>query len=138
MQYVFAGMRIGEDLAAHYASADIFLFPSITETFGNVTMEAMASGLAVVAYDYAAAAEHIRHGVNGMVAEFDKPAEFLRLAANLVNDRQRIEEFGIRARSSAEPLDWERVVEEFVLALQALLAERGGYHGQTRLLAGAG
>ena len=51
----FAGMRTGEDLAAHYASADMFVFPSLSETFGNVTMEALASGLAVVAYDYAAA-----------------------------------------------------------------------------------
>ena len=46
---VFTGMRTGEDLAAHYASADVFLFPSITETYGNVTIEAMASGLATVA-----------------------------------------------------------------------------------------
>ena len=52
---VFCGMRTSVDLAAHYASADIFLFPSLTETFGNVTLEAMASGLAVVAFDYAAA-----------------------------------------------------------------------------------
>ena len=52
---IFPGMRIGADLAAHYASADLFLFPSLTETFGNVTLEAMASGLAVVAFDYAAA-----------------------------------------------------------------------------------
>ena len=49
-EYIFAGMRTGEDLAAHYASGDIFLFPSMTETYGNVTVEAMASGLAVVAY----------------------------------------------------------------------------------------
>ena len=49
-----------EDLAAHYASADLFLFPSLTETFGNVTLEAMASGVCPVAYDYAAAAEVIR------------------------------------------------------------------------------
>ena len=60
-EYIFAGMRTGEDLAAHYASGDIFLFPSMTETYGNVTVEAMASGLAVVAYRYAAAAEHIEH-----------------------------------------------------------------------------
>ncbi len=56
----FAGTRSGEDLAAHYASGDVFLFPSLTETWGNVTLEAMASGLAVVAFDYAAAAEVVR------------------------------------------------------------------------------
>lgn len=51
----FAGTHKDEDLAAHYASGDIFLFPSTTETYGNVTVEAMASGLAIVAYDNAAA-----------------------------------------------------------------------------------
>ncbi|MDP1898485.1 MAG: glycosyltransferase family 1 protein, partial [Sulfurimicrobium sp.] len=68
---IFAGMRVSEDLADHYASADLFLFPSITETFGNVVLEAMASGLPVVAYDGAAAREHIRHGENGLRAAFD-------------------------------------------------------------------
>src|SRR5260221_3910742 len=66
--FVFAGMRTGEDLAEHYASADVFLFPSTTETFGNVTLEAMASGLAVGAYDYAAAQQYLRHGVSGLLA----------------------------------------------------------------------
>ena len=56
---VFAGMRHGEDLASHYASGDLFLFPSLTETFGNVTLEALACGVPVVAFDYAAAREHL-------------------------------------------------------------------------------
>ncbi len=56
---VFAGVRRGADLARHYASADLFLFPSLTETFGNVTLEALASGVPVIAFDYGAAREHI-------------------------------------------------------------------------------
>ncbi|MEM9598027.1 MAG: glycosyltransferase family 1 protein, partial [Acidobacteriota bacterium] len=52
---VFCGMRRGEDLAVHYASADLLLFPSLTETFGNVLTEGLASGLVPVAFDYAAA-----------------------------------------------------------------------------------
>ena len=67
---VFAGMRRGESLATHYASADLFLFPSCTETFGNVTLEAMASGLPLVAYNYAAAAQHVQHGIHGLLACF--------------------------------------------------------------------
>ena len=64
---VSCGVQTGEQLAAYYASADIFLFPSHTETFGNVTLEAMASGLAVVAYDYAAAKMHITHNKTGVL-----------------------------------------------------------------------
>lgn len=65
---VFCGAQRGEALSAHYASGDLFLFPSLTETFGNVVLEALASGLGVVAYDQAAAAQHIRHGYNGVLA----------------------------------------------------------------------
>jgi glycosyltransferase involved in cell wall biosynthesis len=109
---IFAGMRVGEDLATHFASGDLFLFPSLTETYGNVTVEAMASGLAVVAYDYAAAAEHIQHGRNGLLAEYDDTGAFARLAADLVADRQRIGELASQARHTAEGLTWDRVVQQ--------------------------
>jgi glycosyltransferase involved in cell wall biosynthesis len=110
--YIFAGLRVGEDLATHYASGDIFLFPSLTETYGNVTVEAMASGLAVVAYDYAAAAEHMEHAQNGLLADYDNLAEFVRCAAELVSDPERIRRYGARARSTALGLDWDRVVQQ--------------------------
>ena len=122
--FIFAGMRTGDDLAAHYASGDVFLFPSTTETYGNVTVEAMASGLAVIAYDYAAAAEHVRHGRNGLVADLDNTQEFIHLAANLVNDPRRIAEFGCRARETAERIDWEHVHEEFEATLLNVAAEQ--------------
>ena len=77
----FAGQRSGDDLAAHYASADLFLFPSLTETFGNVTTEAMASGLPVVAFDYAAAAQLIRDDDNGCLVPFGDDAAFIERAA---------------------------------------------------------
>ena len=79
---VFAGLRSGDDLAAHYASADLFLFPSLTETFGNVTPEAMASGLPVLAFDHAAAAQLIRHGENGLLAPHGDGAAFVRARAS--------------------------------------------------------
>lgn len=116
-QVIFAGMRTGEDLAAHYASGDVFLFPSITETYGNVTIEAMASGLAVVAYDYASAREHIRHHMNGLLAPFNSSEDFMRLAAALAADNERIRELGARARTTTEKLDWSCIVAEFEQAM---------------------
>lgn len=64
-EVVFAGMRHGLDLARHYAAGDLFLFPSLTETYGNVTLEALASGVPVVAFDYGAAHEHLRDDAAG-------------------------------------------------------------------------
>ena len=60
--FIFTGARRGTELAVHFASADLFLFPSLTETFGNVTLESMASGVPLVAFDYGAAREHARDG----------------------------------------------------------------------------
>ena len=69
----FVGVQRGAMLAAHYASADLFLFPSLTDTFGNVVMEALASGLPIVSFAAAAAAEHVGDGVSGrLVAPGDE------------------------------------------------------------------
>lgn len=123
--YVFAGMRRGEDLAAHYASGDIFLFPSTTETYGNVTMEAMASGLAVVAYHYAAAEQHIRHGDNGLVARYGDAGEFVWQACGLAHDPERVRQLGARARETAERIDWEEVFSALEGALRHVIGSRG-------------
>ncbi len=114
---IFAGQRVGDDLAIHYASGDVFLFPSITETFGNVTPEAMASGLAVLAYDYAAAAQLIKHDTNGCLAPFDSPEAFINQAAMLMADRQHIGTLGQAARRTAESLDWPTVVAQLETVL---------------------
>jgi len=122
---VFAGMRTGEDLAAHYASADIFLFPSLTETYGNVTVEAMASGLAVLAYDYAAAKQHIRSGENGLLVAPGAADDYAQAAATLVTDLPRARRLGEKARSTTEKLDWSCIVTEFEQALLALTGDAG-------------
>ncbi|MFA7242686.1 MAG: glycosyltransferase family 1 protein [Sulfuricellaceae bacterium] len=111
--HIFAGMKTGEELAAHYASADIFLFPSLSETFGNVTLEAMASGLAVVAYDYAAAAEYILHGHNGLTAPFNSRREFCDLAARLALEPELPGVLGKNARYAMENMSWEAVCNKF-------------------------
>ncbi len=117
---VFAGPRTGEDLAAHFASGDVFLFPSLTETYGNVTLEAMASGLAVVAFDYAAAAELIRRGVSGLLAGYGDAESFVSQAAALAADPARVRRLGGRARIESTGRGWELVVQQLETVLLAV------------------
>ncbi len=123
--HIFVGMKRGEELAAHYASADIFLFPSLTETFGNVTLEAMASGLAVVAYRYAAAADYIRHGDNGLTARFGADDEFVGLAEQLGRDMALAGKLGGAARRDTESMGWDAVCDQFEHYLLKAV-QRGG------------
>jgi len=120
-EIVFAGTRTGEYLAAHYASADIFLFSSLTETFGNVTLEAMASGLAVVAYDYAAAQQYLAHERSGLLAPFDDGEAFVGLATALAVDPARAASLRLQARASAERIDWDNVFDNFEAVLRDVI-----------------
>lgn len=110
---IFAGMRRGEDLATHYASADAFLFASVTETFGNVVTEAMASGLPVLAYRYAAPARYVQDGISGRLAEFGNEAAFLTAARELATERDRWESMGEMARETAQGIAWNSVIEDY-------------------------
>ena len=113
----FCGMLTGEPLAAHFASADVFLFPSETETFGNVTLEALASGLAVVAYDYAAAREYVRPGRTGALVPLGDAAGFLSAATALARSPETLRWMGAEAGASVRELGWDRVVDRFVALL---------------------
>jgi glycosyltransferase involved in cell wall biosynthesis len=118
---VFAGVRLGDDLASYYASADVFLFPSETETFGNVTLEAMASGLAVVAYDYAAARMHVTDSQTGLLAPLGDAGNFVQAATRLARCTGTAAVLGRRAREAVAESEWSRIVERF----EALLLREG-------------
>jgi UDP-2,3-diacylglucosamine pyrophosphatase LpxH/glycosyltransferase involved in cell wall biosynthesis len=115
----FAGVRTGEDLARHYASADVLIFPSETETFGNVLLEGMASGLVTVSYDYAASALHVRSGENGLKALKSDAGEFLRLALQAPAMRPG-HILRVNARETTVSLGWDQVVSEFETRLAAI------------------
>jgi glycosyltransferase involved in cell wall biosynthesis len=119
---IFAGQRHGTDLAAHYASADLFLFPSLTETFGNVTVEALASGLPVVAFDCAAAAQTIRNGDNGCVVAAGDDEAFIAAASSLAGNGAARATLGQRARAEALRHDWSGVVGRFEAELVGAIA----------------
>ena len=108
----FAGLQRGEELAAHYASADVFLFPSLTETYGNVLPEALASGLAVVAFDCAAAGQLVSHGHNGLLVKPGEGAEFCSTAARLAGHLAEARLLGAEGRHTALKLDWGRIARE--------------------------
>ncbi len=107
---IFAGMRSGDDLAAHYASADLLLFPSLTETFGNVTTEALASGLPLVAFDLAAAAQLVRSGDNGLLAPAGNERAFVDHALRVAASPTFARHLGARARASVLAHGWDAIV----------------------------
>jgi glycosyltransferase involved in cell wall biosynthesis len=109
---IFAGVQTGEALAKHYASGDIFLFSSLSETFGNVTLEAMASGLAVLAYDYAAARQFIEHGVNGFLASPNDTNAFITRGLELINDDVHLENLRAHARQTTLEISWDQVTKK--------------------------
>jgi glycosyltransferase involved in cell wall biosynthesis len=122
---VFCGTRTGVALAEHYASGDVFLFPSLTETWGNVTVEAMASGLAVVAYDCAAAEEVIRDQHNGLTVAVDDAAAFIAAAVSLAGDTTRRRRLGEAAALTATRLSWEAIIDRFEAVLLRLAQAAG-------------
>ncbi len=118
---IFAGQRHGTELAVHYASADLFLFPSLTETYGNVTAEAMASGLAVLAFDCAAAAQLIVADHSGRLVAADDAAAFVHAAVVLGSDAGARTAIGRAARARALCFDWSGVVKRFESVLTQVI-----------------
>ena len=116
----FAGMRYDADLARHYASADLFLFASPSETFGNVTVEALASGLAVLTYDYAAGRQFIKHGENGWLVPPGDREAFVAAARALVEAPELWSTARQRARETAERYPWQASIDRFYQLLGAV------------------
>jgi glycosyltransferase involved in cell wall biosynthesis len=120
---IFTGQLRGSVLAEHYASADLFLMPSMTETFGNVTTEAMASGLPVVAFNDAAAAEWLVDEANGRVVAMGDAESFVAAALALAAQPAVRARLGQAARQTALQLDWSRIVQQFEAVLQAVMQQ---------------
>jgi glycosyltransferase involved in cell wall biosynthesis len=121
--FIFAGVQRGNALSRHYASADLFPFPSLSETFGNVILEALAAGLPVVAYAEGAAREHLIDGVNGYRIESGNAAAFIRAAAELVGNPALIRQMGRAAHAGMANLSPDSVIRDFETLLRDLAEE---------------
>jgi glycosyltransferase involved in cell wall biosynthesis len=123
----FAGYRKGQDLADHYAASNIFAFSSLSETFGNVVLEAMASGLPVVALRAGGVGDIVQSGTTGMLVEpSEPPAHFASALLSLVEDSPRRRAMGKAARSYALSQSWDAIMESLRHRYQAVVEEQVG------------
>lgn len=117
---VFTGYLHGEELARAYASSDIFVFPSTTETLGLVILEAMASGLPVIAAKSGPTCEQIEEGKNGLLYDPDQKHSFVDTVAQL-NDEEKRKKMGEYARETARSLGWEKPSRQLLEFYQEVL-----------------
>jgi glycosyltransferase involved in cell wall biosynthesis len=123
--HIFAGSRTGVDLATHYASADLFLFASLSETWGNVIGEAMASGLGVVAYRRAAASSLIRDGENGLSPSPGDEMAFVSTSLKLAEDSDLRLRLGRQASTDLTQNAWSGILDRLEVVLEQSRTPRG-------------
>lgn len=118
----FTGVLHGEELAAHYASADLFVFPSATETFGQVVREAMASSLASVGVRAGGVQDLIRDGETGTLCPPDDDDAFVAAVEALASDGEMRRHYGAAARQETESYSWNAVFDALMEQYVALIA----------------
>jgi len=118
----FTGKLVGTDLSRAYANGDFFVFPSRTETFGNVVLEAMSSGLPVVVTDSEAPKELVENGVTGIISSSDDA--FRGAVERLAEDAPLRERMGRAAREYTETRSWEAVFGSLLESYQSVLERR--------------
>ena len=123
---IFAGFFSRDEIGRYYASADIYIHASTTETFGNVLTEAMASGLAVAGFDYAAARQFVHQGASGLVVPCGQPDALVAAAVRLATDAPLRQQLRRGARAAVEAQAWEKVVVLFESDLIRVIAEDRG------------
>lgn len=121
---IFVGHQEGVDLARALASSDVLLNPSITEAFGNVTLEAMACALPVVAAEATGATNLVRDGVTGMLVDYSDIDGFADALEAYVNNPELRRRHGEAGLEVAKTMDWDRINSEVLRVYQRALAKR--------------
>ena len=119
---VFTGALTGLNLVQAYASANVFVFASQVETFGNVVLEAMASGLPIIAYDYASAHLHVKQGETGWLSPLSDVTSLIQSIYTLPNNQQ-LKCMGLQARKTVQHIGWQYPVHQFEEALYGVVKE---------------
>jgi glycosyltransferase involved in cell wall biosynthesis len=109
----FTGVLEGEELARAYASGDSMVFPSTTDTFGNVVLEAQASGLPVIVSDQGGPAEILRRHDSGIIVDVSRPHTLAEAMERVMSDADLRAELRHRGLRNASESRWENVLEEF-------------------------
>lgn len=121
---IFTGYKQGHELAQIYASSDIFAFPSGFETFGNVVLEAMASGIPAVGVSKGGVMESIIPHRNGLLAQPDDADSFTQQLEEMIqNDEMRCQ-LGKRARKFAETRSWDSIFKELMESYEEVLLDQ--------------
>jgi len=107
---IFTGFLEAEALARAYASADVFFFPSVTETFGNVTLEAMAAGLPTVCADATGSRSLVLHGTTGFLVPPNRGAGYVDFLVRLATEPKLRQQLGRAAHERAQTFDWNAVM----------------------------
>lgn len=123
-QMTWTGFMEGEELAEVYASSDLFLFPSSTETFGNVVLEAQSSGLAVIGARAGGVQHLITDGENGFLCEPKNVSDFVEKTALLLNSDKIREQFGLNARQFALSKSWTSIFDSLISSFQDVLQKK--------------
>jgi glycosyltransferase involved in cell wall biosynthesis len=118
---IFLGYQGGEKLSTAYASSDMFVFPSTTETFGNVTLEAMASGIPPVCANKGGASGFIKDGITGLLAKPQDGEDVAIKIESLLNSEQRREEMAKQAFFYGQEQTWQRSFEKMLMSYDDVL-----------------
>jgi glycosyltransferase involved in cell wall biosynthesis len=121
---IFTGQLTGNDLARALASADVFLNPSVTETFGNVTLEAMACALPVIAAESTGATNIVHHDVTGMLVDGTDPDEFAEALATYRRDPELRRRHGAAGLEVAKTMDWDTINSSVIRAYRHAIVKR--------------
>ena len=119
---VLAGFQMGDDLGRAVASMDILLNPSVTETFGNVTLEAMSAGVAVVAADATGARTLVKHGETGHLIRPRDVTAYADAIEGYANDRESLRRAGAAGHSEAQAYHWDAINQKVLDAYLSVLS----------------